>query len=65
MRELPQLLTPAETAALLRVQPQTLRVWRCKQRHGLPYVKAGSKVLYRVEDVVAFIERRKHNGGEP
>lgn len=58
------LLTPAETAALLAVRPQTLAVWRCTGRHGLPYVMVGSLPRYRRADVEAWLESRtvRHTG---
>jgi excisionase family DNA binding protein len=57
--ELPKLLTPKETAAILRVSPGTLAVWRCVKRYALPFVKVGRSVRYREEDIAAFLA----NGG--
>jgi hypothetical protein len=48
----PRLLTPKETARLLGVSVQTLAVWRCKNRYGLPYVRLGRLIKYR-SDVIA------------
>jgi excisionase family DNA binding protein len=53
-----QLLTPEETAAALHVSADTLAVWRSTQRVELKFVRIGRKVLYRVEDVQAFIVER-------
>jgi hypothetical protein len=55
---LTKLLTPAETAELLGVRPQTLAEWRCTKRVELAYVKIGHRVMYRPEDLTAFIEQR-------
>ena len=52
------LLTPAQAAEKLGVAIQTLNTWRCTKRYPLPYVKAGRKVMYRANDVTAFIESR-------
>ena len=41
----PDLLTPEEAAALLRVTPATLGYWR-KQKRGPAYVKIGRRVRY-------------------
>lgn len=56
--ELPELLTPGETAKAIGVAEATLSVWRCTGRYALPFVKSGRKIRYRKTDVLAFIERR-------
>ncbi len=53
-----QLLTPAEAAAALHVSAATLAVWRSTQRVSLKFVRIGRKILYRAEDVQAFIVER-------
>jgi len=53
------LLTPREVAAMLRVQPETLNVWRCVKRYPLPYLKIGSRIRYRLADVEKFILSRR------
>lgn len=50
-------MTSREAAALLRVAPQTLALWRCR-RKGPPWVKPGGRVLYRREAVLAWLEER-------
>ena len=45
MSATPDLLTPEEVAALLRVTPATLTYWR-KRKTGPAYVKVGRKVRY-------------------
>ena len=56
-REYEALLTEEQAAERLGVSPGTLRVWRCKGRYGLPYVRLGAKsIRYRPEDVEQFIE---------
>lgn len=52
------LLTPAETSAILGVSVGTLQIWRTTRRYPLPYVKSGRLVRYKQEDVQAFIESR-------
>ena len=54
----PKLLTEAEAADYLSVEPQTLCTWRCTRRYNLPYIKVGRLVRYRPEDVEAFLESR-------
>ena len=52
-------MTTKEAAEYLGVAPNTLLMWRCTKRYGLPYYKVGRLVRYRREDLDAFIERRK------
>ncbi len=47
---MPDLMTTAEVAALVRTSPETLRYWRYMGR-GPRCFKAGRRVLYRREDV--------------
>lgn len=51
------LMTPAETAALLRVEVSTLAKWR-SNRQGPPYVRLERAVRYSRAAVVAWIERK-------
>jgi len=55
------LLTPAEAAAALHLSEDTLAVWRSTQRVSLKFVRIGRKILYRAEDVQAFIVERTGN----
>lgn len=55
--DLPQLLTPAEAAAALRVSVGTLAQWRHHKRYSLPFFKIGAAIRYRADDVQAFIEK--------
>ena len=52
------LLTEDEAAALLKVQPATLATWRVRGRPNLPFVRVGRCVRYRLEDLIAFINRQ-------
>jgi hypothetical protein len=54
-----QLLTRAETAAILRLRPSTLARDVTHKRLGLPYVKMGASVRYRKADVEKFLERSR------
>ena len=54
-----ELLTPTETAALLKVRAQTLATWRSAHRYDLPFVRVGNKAIrYRLSDVNAWIDRQ-------
>lgn len=45
-------------AAVLGVQTNTLSVWRSAGRYGLPFIKAGRSVRYRISDLADFLARR-------
>jgi excisionase family DNA binding protein len=57
-----RLLTPDETAELLGIARGTLTMWRATRRVILPYVKVGSHVRYKPEDVQKFVESRTVTG---
>jgi Helix-turn-helix domain len=48
-------LLPREVAAMLRTSVGVLAVWRSTGRVGLPYLRLGSKILYRRSDVDRFL----------
>jgi excisionase family DNA binding protein len=52
------LLSTDAAAKLLGVSPGTLVVWRSTGRYPLPFVKVGRRVMYRLEDIHAFIQSR-------
>jgi excisionase family DNA binding protein len=56
----PETVGRAEAADILGVAHQTLAVWASKKRYGLPYVKVGRCVRYRIADLHAFLERNLH-----
>ncbi|GAA1053560.1 helix-turn-helix transcriptional regulator [Dietzia natronolimnaea] len=51
----PELWTPEQTAEYLHTTPASLRLMRYR-RTGPDFVKAGPRVLYRVDDVVAWLQ---------
>ena len=53
-----KLLTRAEAAALLGIKPQTLASWHVARRYGIPLVKVGRCVRYRVEDLEVWLVSR-------
>lgn len=53
-----RLLTPTEAADFLAVKVQTLAVWRSAKRYGLPFVRVGNCIRYRLTDLEAFLESR-------
>lgn len=52
----PRFLSTDEVAELLKLKSQTLRVWRWRG-DGPRYLKAGSRVLYKLADVLAWLEK--------
>jgi hypothetical protein len=59
-------LVDAEAAGeFLGVSTLTLQAWRFHKRYNLPYVKIGSRVMYDVNDLAAFVESRKVRPTEP
>ena len=51
------LLTPREAATWLRSKERTLERWR-HQRMGPAFVRVGRHVVYRLEDLQAWVERQ-------
>lgn len=56
------LWTTEQAAEYLNTAPATLAVWRSTNRRILPYVKVGSNVRYRREDLDKFIAANLCNG---
>ena len=55
-----------QTASFLGVSTGTLRVWRSIKRFkDLPYIKVGSAVRYRYEDLLRFVASRVQTGSKP
>lgn len=50
----PALLSPRQTAEWLGVKVSTLAQYRCRGT-GIPFVRVGSGIRYRADDVAAFI----------
>jgi len=52
------ILTDEQAAALLAVEPRTLRLWR--HTRGLPHMKITSKIIrYRRADLDAWLDRAR------
>lgn len=50
------LLTTDQVATALGLSSRTLAAWRSSRSNSLPYVKTGSRVRYRSQDVVTWLE---------
>lgn len=52
-------LTPQEVADTLKIQKQTLSVWRCRGR-GPNFISIdGGRILYQESDVLVWLESKK------
>jgi len=64
------LLSPEQAGAYLGVRPATLAIWRSTDRYGLPYLKIGRLVRYKLGDLRHWLESRSRlhtgqpNGGD-
>ena len=54
----PNLFTPQQAASYLGRTEGTLQTWRCTGKHNLPFVKSGGRVMYRKNDLDAWLEQR-------
>ena len=60
-----QLLSPEQAGKLLGILPDTLAKWR-HLRKGPKYIKVGhNSVMYRLQDLEAFIAARVNGAPEP
>lgn len=50
------LMTSTQVAAALALSNKTLAAWRSSGRSPLPFLRLGSRVRYRSEDVLAWLE---------
>ena len=57
-QDLDRLLSTLEVADLLGLQPETLTKWR-HLRTGPKYVKVGSNVRYRPDDIRTWVDARE------
>ena len=54
------LLSTDQAAEKLGISPNTLRVWRSKNRIDLPYFKIGALVKYLEDDIDSYINNNRH-----
>jgi len=52
------LMTSNQVAAALALSNKTLAAWRSSGRSPLPFLRLGSRVRYRSEDVLAWLQSR-------
>jgi hypothetical protein len=56
-----EMLTEQEAAKFIRVTVHALRAWRWRKEPGPPYLKLGSCVRYRQQDLEKYLESRLVN----
>jgi hypothetical protein len=56
MRNLPDLMTNAEVAEVLKVSPKTLAVWRFRKQ-GPPYIAVEGRVRYSRAALCDWLDR--------
>lgn len=59
-----KLLDRKSAAEFLGVTEGTLAVWSCTKRYGLPFIKVGRLVKYKLSDLENFLQRRTQDGGD-
>ncbi len=57
-----KLMNSREAATFLGVRPDTLTVWRCTKAVQIPYIKVGSLVKYRLQDLEDYLNRQRVEG---
>ncbi len=57
-----KLITRTEAAEILGLKPSTLSAWACLKTHELPYVRIGSRAMYRISDIEDFINQNLVSG---
>lgn len=53
----PVTISPTETSTVLGATTGTLEVWRSTGRHGIPFIKVGSRVRYPLAGLAAFLAK--------
>jgi len=59
MKESKEILTDREASAFLRISQVTL--WRERKKGNIVFRRVASKIVYRQEDLDAYLERNKRN----
>lgn len=57
-----RLLNEREAADFLGLKPNTLAAWRSTGRYGLPFLKVGKPVRYRLADLEKWLSARRGGG---
>jgi len=54
-------LTPEQAAQVFKISHKTLAKWRCTGENNLPFTKIGGRILYRLADLEAYVDKHSHN----
>ncbi|NVM36314.1 MAG: helix-turn-helix domain-containing protein [Candidatus Lokiarchaeota archaeon] len=52
-------LNSKEAAQILGVVENTLKTWRYKKTHNIPYYKIANRVKYKKDDLIEFMEKNR------
>ncbi|CAE6497713.1 MAG: DNA-binding protein [Nitrosomonas sp. PRO4] len=50
---------PVVAAQIIGVKVNTLASWRCTKKEIIPFYKIGSKVRYKISDLIAWKESKR------
>ena len=50
---------PVVAAQIIGVKINTLASWRCTKKETIPFYKIGSKVRYKISDLIAWKESKR------
>ena len=50
---------PVVAAQIIGVKINTLASWRCTKKEAIPFYKIGSKVRYKISDLIAWKESKR------
>lgn len=56
------LIDAHQAAQALGLATKTLANWRCSKRTLIPFVTVGSRIRYRVSDLLRYIETHRQEG---
>lgn len=57
--EFPAMIDQATLATVLRVPVTTVKGWRYTKPPRIPFVRCGRRVMYKADDVLAYIEQQR------
>ncbi len=54
-----QEVNQTEAAKIIGVKPNTLAAWRCTKKQNIPFYKIGSRVIYKISDLLEWKEKQR------
>lgn len=59
--EVKEFLNTKQISEMLNVTEGTIAVWRSSNRHDIPYIKLGKKILYDPERIQEWLKSKSVN----